>query len=449
MSLIIRDVRPFGGPLVDIAVRDGVIVQLEPRLKMRGTEWDGGGKVILPGLIDHHIHLFATAAQRDSVDLSGIMTRDALVALLRSAASLKPEGSWIRATGFDETPIGLPSLADLDDWLPHHPIRIQGRTGALWLLNSRALQQQGTGPFPGCVERGPNGALTGRIWRGDAWLRGQLPSAPPSLVALGLELAGFGITAVTDTSATNGPEDGRLLGQAGLPQRLTLMGTEDLAPSPAYTLGPVKLMLDDHDLPGISALATRIRAARALGRNVAAHCVTLAELVTYLAALEDAEGAKPGDRIEHGGIIPVDLIASIAAAGLTVVTQPHFIHERGDRYAATVEPRDRPDLYRLRSLIEGGVSVLGGSDAPYGSLDPWAAMRAARDRRSAGGLMIGPDEAISAAEALQLYAGPETAVGGAADFCLLDCGWDEALADLSAGHVAGTMIGGHIFEASN
>lgn len=443
MTLIIRNVCLMANGPVDILVCDGRVAEIGPRLAARGPEVDGGGNAILPGLIDNHIHLFATAAKRESLDLSGVTLAEGL----SSAASSRPAGSWIRAIGFDETKGGLPSLSDLDDWVPGHPIRVQSRTGALWMLNSRALGLLGSGPFPDCVECGRDGEPNGRIWRGDAWLRAQLPSAAPSLDALGQEMARYGITAVTDTGATNGPEEARLLADAELPQRLTLMGTEDLPPSPAYTLGAVKLMLDDHDLPSIDALAERIMCARGLGRNVAAHCVTLGELVTYLAALEDAGGAKPGDRIEHGGIIAADLIPAIARAGLTVVTQPNFIHDRGDRYAATVDPNDLPDLYRLRSLTAGGVSVLGGSDAPYGSLDPWAAMRAARDRRTAGGLVIGTDEALSAADALGLYTGSDIRVGGVADFCLLDCGWEKALADLSADHVAATFVGGTLCQA--
>jgi predicted amidohydrolase YtcJ len=444
VTLILRNVRPLGGPLIDVAMKDGKIATLGSRLPDKGQDIDGGGKALLPGLADHHIHLFATAAKRDSVDLTGLTSRTQQGAYLTKAAALRPIGSWIRAIGFDETVAGLPSLAELDEWLPRHLLRVQDRTGALWMLNSAAIKALGAPPFPDCVECDGLGTPTGRIWRGDHWLRERLPSSVPSLTGLGRDLARFGVTCVTDAGANNGPEEASLLAAAGLPQHMTVMGKEDIPPTSTYTVGAVKLMLDDRNLPEIGALAERIKRARGTGRSVAAHCVTHGELVTYLAALDEAGGAVAGDRIEHGGMISPELIPKLALDRLIVVTQPAFIHDRGDRYAATIEPRDLPDLYRLRSLIDGGVTVIGGSDAPYGSLDPWAAMRAARDRRSAKGIAIGIEEAISADSALKLYLGGVMKLGADADFCLLDCSWDDALADLSADHVAATIINGHI-----
>jgi predicted amidohydrolase YtcJ len=443
-DLILRNVAPADGTILDIAIKDGRIAAMGPRLAGRGPEIDGKGNALLPGLVDHHLHLFATAAHKGSLDLRGHSGVDTFVAALQSAATQAPHGRWIRATGYDERLAGLLDRDQLDVWLPRNPARILDRTGALWMLNSRALEALGCGPFPNCVETSAAGRPTGRIWRGDDWLRAHLPTSPPSLEALGRELASYGITHVTDAGASNGPEEARLLSAAAMPQRLTIMGREDLPPSPAYTLGPVKLMLDDRDLPEISALAARIRTARTLNRAVAAHCVTLAELVTYMSALGEAGGAREGDRIEHGGIIPHSLIADIASAGLTVVTQPSFIYDRGDRYLSEVDPRDLPDLYRLYSLKSGGVQVIAGSDAPYGTLDPWAAMRAARDRKSASGRLIGETERLTPSAALNLFLGPAPALGSPADLCMLTCAWPEALDALSADRLSLVLIDGKV-----
>jgi predicted amidohydrolase YtcJ len=56
--------------------------------------------------------------------------------------------------------------------------------------------------------------------------------------------------------------------------------------------------------------------------------------------------------------------------GLTVVTRPVFIRERGDQYAQHGSPLDRGGLYRCASLIAAGAPVAGSSDALYGSADP-------------------------------------------------------------------------------
>lgn len=435
-DLIIRNARAADGKPCTVAVRDGCIAALGAAVDGHGPEIDAKGLTLGSGLHDHHLHLLATAARMESVDLADCRTVGAVVAKLRAGAGAS--GTWVRAIGYDERVAGLPDRVLLDAWLPDHPLRVQDRTGGYWLLNSAGLAQLGEPPFPDCVQRDADGLANGRIWRGDGWLRGRIGGAPPSLAALGMKLAGWGVTGVTDAGASNGPAEAVLLAGA-MPQRLVMMGSEELPASEGYVLGPVKLLLDENDLPPVDAVARRIAAARALGRNVAAHCVTLGELVFYLEALVVAGGAQTGDRIEHGGMIADSLIGDIAAAGLTVVTQPNFIHDRGDRYLSQMEADDLGDLYRLGSLTRGGVRVLGGSDAPYGDANPWVALRAAADRRTRGGDIIGESEALGRAEALALYQGA-LAIGAPADLILYD--WPQDMGAL--GTVGLTMIGGEI-----
>lgn len=435
-DLIIRNARGADGAPLVVGVRDGRIAAMGVAVAGHGPEYDARGLTLGGGLHDHHLHLLATAARMESVDLNDCRSVDAVIARLRAGAGAP--GTWVRAIGYDERVAGLPDRTLLDDWLPDRPLRVQDRTGGYWLLNSAGVAQLGEGPFPACVELDADGRPNGRIWRGDAWLRERIGGAPPSLAVLGAQFAEWGVTGVTDAGASNGAAEAALLVGA-MPQRLVMMGTEALPVGDGYVLGPVKLLLDENDLPPVGAVAGRITAARALGRNVAAHCVTLGELVFYLEALELAGGAKPGDRIEHGGVIAASLIGDIAAAGLTVVTQPNFIHDRGDRYRAQMASDTLDDLYRLGSLTRGGVRVLGGSDAPYGDANPWVALRAATDRRTRGGDVIGGGEAVGRAEALALYQGP-LAVGEPADLILYD--WPKDAGAL--GTVALTLIGGAI-----
>ncbi len=436
-DLVIRNARDAEGRPLAVAVRGGRIAALGTIEAAAGPEFDARGRTVGPGFHDHHMHLLATAARLESVDLSGLLHADAIIAKLR--AQPRQKGKWVRAVGYDERSAGLPDRRLLDAWLPDRPLRLQDRTGRYWILNSPGLEELGDVSFPPCVELGPDGQPNGRIRRGDAWLRERIGGALPSLARLGERLAQTGITAVTDAGASNGAEDALLLA-GSVPQRLTIMGTEALPPGDAYTLGPVKLLLDEDDLPPIAAVASRITAARQLGRAVAAHCVTLGELLFYLEALAIAGGARAGDRIEHGGMIAESLIPDIAAAGLIVVTQPNFIHDRGDRYREQLPAYELDDLYRLGSLLRGGAEVRGGSDAPYGDLDPWVALRAATNRLTRGGHPIGPSEAIGRQAALALYQGAPLAVGSAADLILYD--WPEAPDAL--GTVDLTLIGGRI-----
>ena len=93
---------------------------------------------------------------------------------------------------------------------------------------------------------------------------------------------------------------------------------------------------------------------------MAIHCVTAVGAAVAVAAIAEV-GPVPGDRIEHGAVLPLDLARRIAELGITVVTNPGFVAERGDRYALEVDAADRPDLWRCRSLLDAGVRVGAGT----------------------------------------------------------------------------------------
>lgn len=149
---------------------------------------------------------------------------------------------------------------------------------------------------------------------------------------------------------------------------------------------------------------------------------------------------------EHGAVIPAETLPDLR--GLTVVTQPHLVTERGEQYARDVPADDLPDLWRLRSLTDAGVSVAGGSDAPFGNHDVWAVMRAAVRRPPA----FRPEEAVSPAQALSLFFGEpawpgrqrRVVPGQPADVVLLRAGPQEALDSLASDLVAATFVGGEI-----
>jgi predicted amidohydrolase YtcJ len=457
MSLILRDVEVAGRAGLDVRLEAGRIAAMGPRLPGGVPELDGQGGALIPGLADHHIHLFGLAARADSVSLDGVATAKAFAARIAQATAAKPPGAWVRVLGYHETIAGELTRADLDALAPRHRLRVQHQTGSLWILNSLALAALGDGDDPPSLERD-----TGRIWRGDAWLRSRIGAEPPPLAPVGAQLAAYGITALTDASVTTDADAAARLADAhrrgDLPQRLTLMSGGELAAPPdrAFAVGPVKVLLDDHALPDFDDFTDRIARARTWGRNVAVHCVTAGELALSLAAFA-AAGAEPGDRIEHGGVIAPEAIAQIADLGLTVVTQSAFVRERGDRYLSQVDAADRGDLYRCASLVAAGVPVAGSSDAPYASPDPWGGMAAAIERRTSGGAVVGFEERVSPQAALALYLDDPAApgrlprkveVGAAADLCLLKAPLRDVLAGPSAEVVAATIIGGAVAFAA-
>jgi predicted amidohydrolase YtcJ len=454
--VLIRDVE-VNGRRIDVRVQGALIAELGSRLPRAPHEEvvEGAGGALLPGLHDHHLHLLAMAAAMGSVQLGPptVRTRDAFARALTDARKATPADSGIRGIGYHESVAGPLDRDQLDAIVSDRPVRVQHRGGALWVLNSAALAaaQLGRETDPD-VERDATGRLTGRLWRWDAKL---VSPVAPDLRAVGERLARLGITGVTDATPDLDPQALGLLSQAhatgALPQQVVLLGAPLAVALPAgLRTGPYKILLRDHDLPGTDDLTERISAAHGAGRAVAVHCVTRESLLLSLACLATA-GVLPGDRIEHGAVVPPELYPLLASEGLRVVTQPAFITSRGDDYLREVDPADRGCLYPYGSLLAAGVQVTPSSDAPFGELDPWRVMACAAARRTEGGQVIGPAESVDPALALNGYlsspldpGGPPRQIlpGEPADLCLLSAPLEEALRAPDAGFVVLTMCDG-------
>jgi predicted amidohydrolase YtcJ len=449
--VLIRNVEVYGHGLADLRISGTQIAAIGTLPVEPGEELiDAAGGALLPGLHDHHIHLAGLAARAASV-LCGppeVNSPEQLATRLQS-----PGDGWIRGIGYHESVMGLPDVSTLDRLVPDRPLRIQHRSGRLWLLNSAALDQllARADPPPGLD------LATGRLFDEDRWLQETLASQPPGFNSICADLARCGVTGVTDMTPRNDGamashftgqiENGALLQHCLLAGELSLF---DVPPGP-WRLGPAKLHLHEAALPDFDEAVSFAMAAHDQERPVAIHCVSEVELVFAMALLE-AAGVLPGDRIEHASVASPELVTRMAMLGVGVCVQPHFVLERGDRYLADVEPRYHADLYRLRSLIESGLPLAGGSDAPFGNEDPWNAMAAAVTRTTREGRVIGSDEAITPEEALALYlADPidlsrqrRIAPGEAADLCLLDLPWSVAREQLSSDRVCATTISGRL-----
>jgi predicted amidohydrolase YtcJ len=292
-------------------------------------------------------------------------------------------------------------------------------------------------------------------------LKAALAGRPPCFAEVGAMLARVGVTGLTEISPANDAVIARHFAaeraSGRLPQKVLLAGRAELSEADmgdGMRLGPVKLHLHEEALPALDEAVTFMADAHERGRAVAIHCATEVELVFALAALDEA-GAIEGDRIEHASVAPDSAVAEIARLRLAVVSQPHFIAERGDAYRADIAAADLPLLYRLRAFLDAGVILAGGSDAPFGGTDPWASMAAAVSRRTRSGASIGSAEALSPEQALDLYLrAPEALdrrrrveIGARADICLIDRSWDRARAGLASVVVSATWVDGRqIFD---
>ncbi|MFF2395421.1 amidohydrolase family protein [Nocardia sp. NPDC058114] len=425
--VIVLDAEIDGIPGLDLRIRDGRIDDIGRSLSTDGaTEViDARGGAVIPGLHDHHLHLHATAADAASVRCGppAVPNRRALSTALAEASA--DEHGWVRGVGYVDTVAGDLDALALDALHGSRPVRVQHRSGAMWILNTAALvaAQITDAAHPG-VECTADGVPTGRIWRADTWLRTRLPPArPPHLGALGAILTGYGITGVTDATPDLSARSAAALVTAvtggDLPQRLHLLGVP-LRGEPAHSVtplpervsvGPYKIVIADSELPQFDALVDRIRTAHRGGRAVAVHCVSRAALFLLLAAL-DVAGDFPGDRVEHAALVPADSIADLRRHRLRVITQPGFLSQRGDYYLDHVEPDDLDDLYRCRSLLTQGVPLAMSSDSPYGPLDPWAVIAAASRRSTETGATLNAGECLTPAQALAGYLTPLDDPGG-------------------------------------
>ncbi|MET9491197.1 amidohydrolase family protein [Nocardia sp. NPDC006630] len=455
--MLIRRARVFGTSFTDVRFDGGRITECGIGLRPLPNEddIDARGCWLLPGLHDHHVHLRSLAATSGSVRVgpAHVSTLAGLTARLFSADSELPAGVWIRGVDYHESVAGSLDRRALDRIVDSRPVRIQHRSGALWMLNSAACTAVDLDEcrLPG-VERDAAARPTGRLWRLDGWLGTRTDSAPVDLTDLSTRAARLGITGFTDATPAMGHPDiddfAESVAAGRIRQRLHCMAPPGITdPGTArFSLGPTKILLDDTTLPELDDFIDRIRAVHAAGRPIAVHCVTRVQLALTIAALDSA-GVRRGDRIEHGALIPVNAMAWLREHHVPVITQPHFPVERAEQYRREVPHEDQPDLWRLGSLMRAGVPVAASTDAPFGTPNPWSAIRAAVHRMPWG---AGELENIPLSRALSLFFGapeqpdrPRRIVPGeVADLTLLGVPPEDLRAGSPTPAVTATIVDG-------
>jgi predicted amidohydrolase YtcJ len=440
--MLIRNAEIYQAGLNDLRIERGIISDIG-RFSCRPGETvvEAFGGALLPGLNDHHIHFLSFAASLASVDCSpaAVSNSEGLATLLRQQP---PSDAWLRGFGYHESIAGDIDCHWLDCHCPNRPARIQHRSGRLWIFNSAGLailqdvlQLQKT---PSLLPA--ESFKSGRFYDNDQALVALLGRHLPPVKPASEKLASCGITGFSDMTPSNDRDTFALFQR--LKQENSILQNIQLARNSTFTSeetattissGPVKIHLHENRLPALQKLVERIHASHTAGVAVAIHCVTEIELLFSLAALEEA-GTIAGDRIEHAAVTPEHALDRMQALGVTVVTQPHFILEKGDSYLRDVESVDHESLYRCHTFLNWNIPLAGSSDAPFGSADPWTAMRAAVSRLTASGTLLGRNEALSPEQALALFLGSLDAPaqirkiqpGMAADLCLLKHPWAVA-----------------------
>jgi len=308
---------PHQTELADIALADGRIAQIGPRLSVPATRrWDVGGRVALPGLVEPHVHLDKTYLNSSGSFPNRSGTLLEAIAVWRAAKTQRSRADVQTAVGRalraaiahgvttmrshvdTEEPADLETLAAILEVREEFRDKID--------LQIVALGFAGTSPT---IDRAMADAL-----------------------ALGADLVGGAPALVPDPAAS-------LAAIFALAQR---------------TGKPIDLHIDETEDPASRTLATLAQmtiAAGMQGQVTAGHCCSLAFV----------DAADAGRIIEQ-----------VAAAGLHIVTLPSCnlaLMGRG------MQPTPR-GVTRVKELLAAGVNVCVGSDNvqdpfnPFGSYDP-------------------------------------------------------------------------------
>jgi len=438
--------------ILDLATKTTTLLDLE-------------GSALLPGFVDSHIHLFDWALGLQRLQLSGLDSREALLSVLQEAAHNTSPDEWIIGQGWNESrwpqPV-FPVARDLDRISPENPVILWRCDLHLAVINSRAMEIAGIdantpNPIHGVIDRDEGGNPTG-ILRESAidLVRAAIPDPSPDEVDHALETAmpilhELGITGVHDFRLMDG-SDGplafaayqRLHENGRLPMRIWMqiagnalknaigLGLRTGFGDDFLRVGHLKLfadgsqgartawMLEPYQETGelgmplmpIEELEETIAIAQQSGIAVAIHAIGDRAIEELLQIFERiSPPANPSSqvsiphRVEHVQNIRPEQVQRFAALGLCASIQPIHLPDDIAMFDVTVGELGRHG-YPTRMLIEAGIPVIFGSDAPVASPNPFLGLHAAITRQRVDGTPAAgwyPAQRIDLPAALDAY----------------------------------------------
>jgi predicted amidohydrolase YtcJ len=398
---------------------------------------DLGGRCVVPGFGDAHVHFPTWALARHDVQLDGASLAEAL----DRAARHPRAGRWLRGTGWrDADWPEKPSREALDAVTGEMPAALWSKDyHSLWINSAALAFADGDLQVPGgVVERDHAGEPTGVLREESAWrFRDRFVTVSEdewvAATREGIRLANSrGVTHVHDKDGWLGAPSifGRIHEREGLTLRvwqslpaehvgaLAELRLRSRVGDDFLRLGYLKtfmdgtlgsqtaLMLDGSGVRITSGeqLAEIIRAGAAWGWPVSVHAIgDLANreaLDAFEATREVWQPLGLRHRVEHAQCVALEDLARFAAIGVACSVQ--FTHAPSDRDLAERFWADRLDgTYAFRSLWNSGALVANGSDAPVEELDPLAGIRAGVLRTLDGRPAWRPQESLTVEQALQ------------------------------------------------
>ncbi len=412
---------------------------------------DGQGRVVVPGMIDAHLHVMGLGFGALTLDLSQTRSLAEAQDAIRAFAAENPDRPWIIGRGWNQELWGLgrfPTAAELDEAVGDRPVYLERVDGHAGWANSRAIAAAGVSaatkdPSGGRIERLAGSQTPAGVFIDAAGELVQKAVPPPrpddrdvALLAAQRRLLSSGVTAAADMGTTI--EDWQTYRRAGDIGTLKLrimayahgVDAMELIGGPGPTpwlyddrlrLNGVKLYLDGAlgsrgawllepyaDDPGNTGLPllTQAQLRNLMSRaamedfQLAIHAIGDAANREVLEAIEELSGSYPDRRwrIEHAQIVDPADIPVFGRNGIIASMQP--VHQTSDRTMAEarLDPARLQGAYAWASLDRAGSRLAFGSDAPVESPDPFAGLAAAISRTDAEGLPPGgwmPEQAVS------------------------------------------------------
>jgi len=401
-----------------------------------GEVLDLGGRCVLPGLTDSHIHFTWYALGLRDLDLSGAASLSETLALVAARIRETPPGGWVVGRGWDQErwpERRFPTAADLDGVSPAHPVMLTAKSGHALVANSRALRLAGVvaetpDPPGGRIGRDAEGRLDGMLFESSAMdlvadlvplpgpeavgdvLREAFPSAwrvgltaihdvdgPPAFAAyqrlharseLGLRVVKYIPADALDCALEIGLRAG--LGDDWLRLGgIKVFADGALGPRTAAMLSPYEGEPENVGVLTIEEDALRDLARKAVagGLSLAVHAIgdrANRMVLDVLAAVGRDRACPCPNRIEHVQLLHPDDVDRLVALGVVASMQP--IHATQDYEMADRHWGDRcVAAYAWRSLLETGAVLAFGSDCPVEDLNPFVGIHAAVTRRRADG----------------------------------------------------------------
>ncbi|MBV9831991.1 MAG: amidohydrolase [Marmoricola sp.] len=470
---------------VDVLVDDGRVVEVGPELAAPGgvEEHDGAGRWLVPGLWDAHVHLGQWTMASQRLDLRGTRSLQDALTLVRDRLAVLPDvpvvGWGHRPAAWDEQP----TVAALDELAGVRPVVLIGGDGHQAWMNSIAMRGLGLPEREGMVRESEWFAAYPRLAR----VLGTDGTSPDAYLASMRGAAAKGVVGLVDLEFDQAVEDWPDRATAGAELLRVRVGayvdtldaflaaglrTGQQLPgcSPLVTMGPLKVISDgslntrtawcctpyaDGSTGGANISAEGLRAvmeaANRHGLTVAIHAIGDAAADQALGAFE-ATGATGS--IEHAQLIRREDAKRMAAAGIVASVQPAHLFDDRD-LTERLWPDKCERCFALRWLLDEGVTLAMGSDAPVAALDPWLAIAAAVHRSADDRDAWHPEQALTPLEALAASTDGlgTVAPGHSADLALLDADPlpsgdpEHQAAVLRDMHVAATWVAGGLVHA--